>query len=851
MKIKLANYISETLVANGITQNFSVTGGGAMHLNDAFGHQKGMHTLYQHHEQACAMAAESYARIYNRPALLCVTSGPGGTNAITGVLGAWLDSIPMLIISGQVRYDNTARWAEEQNGTRLRAMGDQEFDITKSIDCMTKYSEMLTDPYRVRYALEKCIYLSQTGRPSPCWLDIPVDIQGKFIETDELIGFDPADYAAGGDGWATSTDATTRSDAYPLCRNAFARSPYEANAVDHATVTVAQAHAVDHATVTVAPAHAVDHATVASTQANAVARASVTGTAASIPAVSGSAAAMTSPAAMAAEAYAAAHRIPADADTTKREAAVPPVDPQQVQTILEKIRASRRPIFYTGNGIRIAGAESLFLEVAHRLGIPVVVGWNGPDIIPSDDPLYVGRPGGRGDRPGNLAVQNADLILSIGSRLNIRQVGYDFKSWARDAYVIVNDIDVEELRKPSVHCDLAVHADARQLLQCLLRELHVLGHTPAHPLFQGGEGLLRDDALRVCHTELARQDVKNEGTRLSWLATCAFYRDNYPTILPEYLAPSDPTLSPEDPASFANVYALIKELSDQAAPGQVTVVGNGSPCVAGGQAYRIKPGTRFISQDGVASMGYGLPAAIGAAVAVHASVEATPCGGTDASLPRETADANAGDAQQDHDYSALAADPSFHESADDRLAAELRDPYWTGRDEHYPAYEKHDILVLTGDGSIQMNLQELQTIISHQLPIKIFVINNGGYHSIRQTQTNLFRGEPLVGIGIDSGMGGVQDLSFPDMEKIAHAYGFPFIRAHHNEELHDAVAETLATDGPAICEIMVTLTQQFLPKSAAKRLPDGSIISPPLEDLAPYLPDEEMDRIMIVPRVGK
>lgn len=906
MKIKLANYISETLVANGITQNFSVTGGGAMHLNDAFGHQKGMHTLYQHHEQACAMAAESYARIYNRPALLCVTSGPGGTNAITGVLGAWLDSIPMLIISGQVRYDNTARWAEEQNGTRLRAMGDQEFDITKSIDCMTKYSEMLTDPYRVRYALEKCIYLSQTGRPGPCWLDIPVDIQGKFIETDELIGFDPADYAAGGDGWATFTDATPRSDAYPLCRNAFARSPYEANAVDHATVTIAQAHAVD--------------------------RASVTSTAASIPAVSGSAAAMTSPAAMAAEAYAAAHRIPADADTTKREAAVPPVDPQQVQTILEKIRASRRPIFYTGNGIRIAGAESLFLEVAHRLGIPVVVGWNGPDIIPSDDPLYVGRPGGRGDRPGNLAVQNADLILSIGSRLNIRQVGYDFKSWARDAYVIVNDIDVEELRKPSVHCDLAVHADARQLLQCLLRELHVLGHTPAHPLFQGGEGLLRDDALRVCHTELARQDVLAENaaaqtpaetvamsgtdaqvaetsteaadqptaqtpaeadamsganaqaaqasaeaadqptaqtpaeasssdagtvnqettpaaTRLSWLATCAFYRDNYPTILPVYLAPSDPTLSPEDPASFANVYALIKELSDQAAPGQVTVVGNGSPCVAGGQAYRIKPGTRFISQDGVASMGYGLPAAIGAAVAVHASVEATPCGGADASLPRETADANAGDAQQDHDYSALAADPSFHESADDRLAAELRDPYWTGRDEHYLAYEKHDILVLTGDGSIQMNLQELQTIISHQLPIKIFVINNGGYHSIRQTQTNLFRGEPLVGIGIDSGMGGVQDLSFPDMEKIAHAYGFPFIRAHHNEELHDAVAEALATDGPAICEIMVTLTQQFLPKSAAKRLPDGSIISPPLEDLAPYLPDEEMDRIMIVPRL--
>ena len=790
MKLKLANYISETLVAYGITQNFSVTGGGAMHLNDAFGHQKGMHTLYQHHEQACAMAAESYARIYNRPALVCVTSGPGGTNAITGVLGAWLDSIPMLVISGQVRYDNTARWAEEQNGVRLRAMGDQEFDITKAIDCMTKYSEMLTDPYRVRYALEKCLYLCQTGRPGPCWLDIPVDIQGKYIETDELIGFDPVSYAAGGDGWASAPSVMT----------------------------------------------------------------------AAVP-----------------------HRIPSDSDTTKREAAVPPVDSQQVKTILEKIRASKRPIFYTGNGIRIAGAEQLFLEAAQLLGIPIVVGWNGPDVLPTDDPLYVGRPGGRGDRPGNLAVQNADLILSIGSRLNIRQVGYNFKTWAREAYVIVNDIDAEELRKPSVHCDLAVHADARQLLQCLAYELHAMGCSATKPLFQGGEGILREDALRFCHTEAARAGllaeipstsravaeplVPNETTataslqvgstevpvrdasRLSWRATCAFYRDNYPTILPEHLTPSDPMTAPDDPANFANVYALIKELSDQAAPGQVTVVGNGSPCVAGGQAYRIKPGTRFISQDGVASMGYGLPAAIGAAVAVHAVDEAHPPVPVDGKLSHETTDAHASESQQDHDYSALARDPSIHESADDRLHAELRNPYWTGRDEHYPAYERHDILLLTGDGSIQMNLQELQTIISHRLPIKIFVINNGGYHSIRQTQTNLFRGEPLVGIGIDSGVNGVQDLSFPDMEKIAHAYGYPFVRVHHNEELHDAVAKTLAIDGPAICEIMVTLTQQFLPKSAAKRLSDGSIVSPPLEDLAPYLPEEEMDAMMLVKRI--
>ena len=190
MKIKLAAYAAKLLVQNGITHCFSVTGGGAMHLNDGFGHESGLSTLYMHHEQACAIAAECYARVYNKPALLCVTTGPGGTNAITGVLGAWLDSIPMIVISGQVRYDNTARWS----GVGIRSMGDQEFDITRSVDCMTKYSKMVLDPYSIRYEIEKCLWLAQTGRPGPCWLDIPVDIQGMYIEDMDLKGFDPDEY---------------------------------------------------------------------------------------------------------------------------------------------------------------------------------------------------------------------------------------------------------------------------------------------------------------------------------------------------------------------------------------------------------------------------------------------------------------------------------------------------------------------------------------------------------------------------------------------------------------------------------------------------------------------------------
>ena len=795
MKIKLAKYIAEKLVENGITQNFSVTGGGAMHLNDAFGHQKGMHTLYQHHEQACAMAAESYARIYNRPALVCVTSGPGGTNAITGVLGAWLDSIPMIVISGQVRYDNTARWAEEQNGVRLRAMGDQEFEITKSISCMTKYAEMLKDPMRVRYAVEKCIYLSQTGRPGPVWLDIPVDIQGSFIETDELVGFDRENYEAGGDGWAVNEKASVITAAFDTGKETV-NSDADADAERKDTSEVKN--------ISVAIGNT--------------------------------------------------HRIPEDSETGNRETPLPALDPEVPGKIIEKIRESQRPVFYTGNGIRIAGAETLFLEVAHRLNIPVVVGWNGPDIIPTEDPLYAGRPGGRGDRPGNLTVQNSDLILSIGSRLNIRQVGYNFKTWARDAYVIVNDIDTEELNKPSVHCDMRIHADARALLKALLHELDKMGVTRDEPLFKGGKGILREDALSICHNERAKAvaegqfaskagaadetSLKNEcdcsgkvsdkeetengctgvSQHLNWLETCSFYRENYPTVLPEHFEPnSEDKEKQEDPENRANVYAVVDIISRMAEPGQVTVVGNGSPCVAGGQAYIIKNGTRFISQDGVASMGYGLPAAIGAAVAVHA-VNAEK-------------------------------DPSYYENADERLKAEIHNPYWTGKDETFPPYEKHDIILLTGDGSIQMNLQELQTIISHKMPIKIFVINNGGYHSIRQTQSNLFAGEPLVGIGVDSGVDGINDLSFPDMEKLAAAYGYPFIRVSRNQDLEEAFRKTLDTEGPVICEIMVTMSQQFLPKSAAKKLPDGSIVSPPLEDMAPYLPDTEMNKIMLVKRI--
>ena len=314
MKIRLADYVADFLVNNGIKDCFTVTGGGAMHLNDALGHKEGLRCVYNHHEQACAIAAEAYARINNDIAAVCVTTGPGGTNAITGVLGGWLDSVPMLIISGQVRYDTSKRGM----GLDIRAGGDQEFDITRAVECMTKYCEMIEDPKRIRYALEKAVYLAKHGRPGPCWIDIPVNFQGCIIDTDELFGYSP--------------------------------------------------------------------------------------------------------------------------DEDKTDGA-PKVSVETVDAVIEKIKNAKRPVLYAGNGVRLAGAFESFKKAVKKLNIPVATGWDNIDMMADDDELYVGRGGIMGDRAGNFAVQNADVVLAVGNRLSIRQVGYNWKTWAREAFVIMVDVD--------------------------------------------------------------------------------------------------------------------------------------------------------------------------------------------------------------------------------------------------------------------------------------------------------------------------------------------------------------------------------------------------------------------------
>lgn len=628
MKMRLADYVADFLVKKGISDCFMVTGGGAMHLNDALGHKEGLRCTYNHHEQACAIAAESYARVENRPAVCCVTTGPGGTNAITGVLGGWLDSVPMLIISGQVRYDTTARYTSRfTDGLPLRAVGDQEFDITKSVSCMCKYAVMVEDPGQIRYVLEKAYHLAMTGRKGPAWVDIPVNFQGCTIETDTLAAYDPAE----------------------------------------------------------------------------------------------------------------------DAPSMPR-----PVAKETIDTILHKIKTAKRPVLYAGNGIRLSGGYEQFREAVEKLGIPVVTCWDSIDAIEDAHPLYVGRGGIMGDRPGNFAVQNADLVLAVGNRLSIRQVGYNWKTWAREAEVIMVDVDPAELKKHTLHVELPVCADAKDFFTKLNASVEEKRQNIGKDTGAAADGA----ADQIAGTPVF--------TGSDWIAACQNWKQAYPVTQPRHW---------EEDGVHANVYAFIKYLSSSLPDGNMTVVSNGSACVVGSHNYVIKKDARFIINSAVASMGYGLPAAIGACLAI---------GGK-------------------------------------------------------------DTVCIEGDGSLMMNLQELQTVLTNRLPIKLFLINNQGYHSIRQTQSNLFAEHSKVGIGPESG-----DLSFPDYEKLAIAFGYPYLKAHSNVEMKEAVDAALHTDGPVFCEIFVSSTQNFEPKSATKKREDGSLFSPPLEDLAPFLDREEVKRNLFI-----
>jgi acetolactate synthase-1/2/3 large subunit len=599
--MKLSDYIVERLANWGVRHIFLVTGGGAMHLNDSIGKEPRIQYVCNHHEQASAMAAEAYARISGQPGVVNVTTGPGGINALNGVFGAWTDSVPMLVVSGQVKRETCMR---AQGITGLRQLGDQEADIVAMAANITKYAVLVDDTLSIRYHLERAWHLAQSGRPGPCWLDIPVDVQAANIDPAHLRAYDPAQDELAQDLTCDSSTLTAH------CRE-----------------------------------------------------------------------------------------------------------------VLHRIGNAKRPVILAGTGVRAAHAVDEFEQLFHRLGVPVTTAWT-HDIIASDDALFCGRQGTIGSRAGNFTVQNADLLLILGSRLNIRQTSYNWKSFAPRTFKIQVDIDAAEFHKPTTHPDLVIHCDLKRFLRELITQCDATNY--------------------------------RAGAHAPWLAWCRERVRRYPVVEDRQRQPGPPL----------NPYYFIEQLSSRLAGDDVIVCGNATSCIVPFQTMRLGTHQRLISNSGSASMGYDLPAAVGAAF----------------------------------------------------------------------AHPRKRVICLAGDGSIQMNLQELQTVVYHRLPLKIFVLNNSGYLSMRMTQSGFFG--RLTGESVASG------VSLPDMVKVGCAYGIASIRIDRQSELPQ-VDRALAVDGPALIDVVLDPHQEFEPRSRARQLPDGQIVSPTLEDMYPFLDETElMDNVI-------
>lgn len=574
--MKVSDYIAELFVSHGVSNVFTVVGGGAMHLNDSFGHHPGLECIYNHHEQASAMAAESYARLSNKMAVACVTTGPGGTNAITGVLCAWQDNIPLLVISGQVRYETTV----ESTGLKLRQFGEQEHYIVDTVRSITKYAVMIKDADTVRYHIERAIYEATHGRRGPCWIDVPLNIQGAQVDPAKLVGY----------------------------------------------------------------------------------------------------------------------REPAAPET-------PDVNE------LERIFASaRRPVILAGSAVRTAGVYDRFRSMVKRLGIPVLAATAIADLFPTDDGDYFGNFGIIGGRAGNFIVQNADCILVLGCRMSFKQIGFNYQSFSPNSIKVVVDVDAEEMKKPTLKIDYPINADLGDFI-----------------------------------TAMERQNVLFTNIDPRWIAYCRQLKREFPIFEARHRT-----------SKSVNPYFFAEELKKQLPKDSITVVGNSCACDIVRQCGIRYEGQRLWGNTDCGTMGYDLPAAIGAVVAA-----------------------------------------------------------------------KRMVVCVTGDGSVQMNLQELQTIVHNKLPIKIFIHSNGGYLAIVQTHTNYFK--RLSGCTKESG------ISFPDFERLSYAYGIPFCRCATHEELKEKLPGFLAESSYGICEIISDTGQPIEPKTKSKVMPDGQIVSPPIDDLYPFL----------------
>lgn len=590
MKKRVADIVVETLYQCGVQHCFAVTGGGAMHLDNALALSQNIQKVFNHHEQACAMAAEAYARYSGNLAAVCVTSGPGGTNTLTGVMGAWQDSLPMIIISGQVRYETTI----ESCGLPLRHRGLQEFNILSTVKNMTKYSVMIKNPLTIKYEIQKAIQIAMEGRRGPVWIDIPLDIQSALVDEEKLFEYSYTSF-------------------------------------------------------------------------------------------------------------------------------LPQLNISIINEIIKQIQKAKRPCVLAGTGIISSGNRETFHSVFRQSNIPIVGGAWACDIQSMDCQNYFGISGNIGPRTGNFIIQNADVILVLGSSLAFRQTGFAQELFAPHAKIIMIDIDEYEPQKPGLRIDKFLHADLTSVFKYLQEN-------------------------NVCFT------VSDE-----WYEYCQMLKKRFSPYeaLEEY-----------SPKNRVSAYYFWKKFEDYAKKDTILALGNNTANTAKLQIGIHSSQQRTLTNYTCGSMGYDLPAAIGAAVA-------------------------------------------------------------SGK----------EVICSTGDGSIMMNLQELQTIHHYNLPIKIIIFSNDGYNAIRQTCKNFFN-NTYIGCTPESG------VSFPDFSKIAEAFEFEYIVCNTGLELDKILNDFISRDGRIILEVKQLLDDPVIPKVMSRLNDDGTFATPALHDMSPFLEKKDLESLM-------
>jgi len=584
---KVSDYVFQFLKKKGVKHVFMLPGGGAMHLDDSIG-KSGMEYICTLHEQAAAIAAESYGQHTNEIGVCLTTSGPGATNAITGVTAGWIDSTPMFVISGQAKRSDLI------GDSGVRQIGSQEVQIVDMVKPITKYAVQIMEPSKIKYHLERAYYEATTGRPGPVWLSIPLDVQAAMVEESTLIGYMPEEEA-------------------------------------------------------------------------------------------------------------------------EKDIAA------EVERTMELLKNAKKPLFLAGNGIKLAGATDEFYKLIGLLQIPVETTWKTIDMMGEEDALYMGHPGAMGDRGANLVLQSADLLISIGSRLDTSITAFNEPHFGMSAKKVVVDIDARELcRMKLEQVEVSLACDAKQFIIELYKALK------------------EDNSV-----------LENQKLWQKWLAEGKALRAKYPSVTEEHRNKKEIVSAyyfTELLCKYTSVDDVIVPESSGAA-GEITY-----------QAFSPKRGQKMKNAAGLGSMGFGLPYAIGACL----------------------------------------------------------------------ANDGRRTVLINGDGAFQMNIQELQTLVRLQLPVKIFIWNNGGYASIRNMQNNNFGGF-YVASGESSG------LTMPDICKVANAYGIKSLKINNNKELEEKMPEIFADNELMLCEVMISQDETVSPRTKTFVREDGTLESAKLENMWPFI----------------